>query len=64
MMFTGGDASHLTGILKLVENMDSSDDAWMERQASALGFLEPALNAYFQSWNIIRLRVRKYDSNE
>ncbi len=47
MMFTGGDASHLTGILKLVENMDSSDDAWMERQASALGFLEPALNAYF-----------------
>jgi hypothetical protein len=47
MMFTGGDASLLSEIIKFVENIDSGDGVWKDKQASALGFLEPALEAYF-----------------
>lgn len=47
MSFTGGDASLLPGIIKSAENMDGCGNVWKEKQAEALGFLEPAIEAYF-----------------
>jgi DNA-binding transcriptional MerR regulator len=47
MEFTGGDMSLLPEIINSAESMGSLDDEWKQRQETALGFLEPALGAYF-----------------
>ena len=47
MEFTGGDASLLPEIINSAENMGGLDEEWKESQITALGFLEPALGAYF-----------------
>jgi DNA-binding transcriptional MerR regulator len=47
MAFTGGDAGLLPEIIHSAETMGSLDDEWKQSQKAALGFLEPALGAYF-----------------
>ena len=47
MKLTGGDVSLLPEIVKCAENMDDGDDVCNSKKAVALGFLEPALGAYF-----------------
>lgn len=59
MEFTGGDMSLLTKINEFSEYTGGLNDDWMKKQAKAKGFLEPALEAYFESLNYDPLEEEK-----
>lgn len=50
MEFTNGDMSLLPKLMEFSENMDNENEYWKEKQATANAFIEPALEAYFDSF--------------
>lgn len=49
MEFTGGDMSLLPKLYSFAEETGSINAEWMEKQVSANGFIEPALEVYFEA---------------
>ena len=49
--FTGGDMSMIPTLMK-IGNFEGADDEWRERQVLASAFIEPALDAYFKTFNV------------